>query len=116
MRKTADERANVVNNKLAEMAVAQRQIGEQVNELRAAIERNTAGAEETEKKLDRVLFACTAIQSSIITMANKAGTVDRGEREQHDDRGQKSSDVAADTAQQSPKEKAEVSGGGLAQI
>ena len=64
MRKAIDERANSVDNKLAEIAAVQRQISDQVSGLLKE------SAEETGKALDCVLSACTAaIQSA---MANKA--------------------------------------------
>ena len=42
MQKTANERANLVDAKLAEMATAQRQIGEHVSGFQANAERNAA--------------------------------------------------------------------------
>ena len=54
MKKVADERANAVDAKLAEMAT-QRHLESQVVELQATVERNCKqSAEETRKALDRV--------------------------------------------------------------
>ena len=85
MKKAADERADAVDAKLAEIAAAQRQIGEQVAGLRAdlggALKQSAA---ETEKALDRVrviqssVSACaTAIQAAMDSAddANKADKV-----------------------------------------
>ena len=54
-----DERAIVVDGKLAKLEAAQRQIGEQVAELRAAVERN---ATETGQTMDQV---CSEILGAV---------------------------------------------------
>ena len=55
MQKTADERAKVVDAKLAEMEVTQRQIGAQIAELRGVVEQNAAdfGNDFKEARLTR---------------------------------------------------------------
>jgi len=55
MQKEVDERENTVDSKLAEMEAAQRQIGEQVAELRGVVESNyKKSAEDTNQAIDRV--------------------------------------------------------------
>ena len=55
MRKAIDERENTVDAKLAEMVVAQRQIGEHVAELQGVVESNyEKSAKDTNQSMDRV--------------------------------------------------------------
>jgi len=55
MRKAADQYANAVDVKLAEMAAAQRQIGEHVAELQGVVESNyEKSAKDTKQAMDRV--------------------------------------------------------------
>jgi len=55
MRKAADDRENAVDAKFTEMAATQRQIGEQVAELRATVESNyKKSAEDTNQAMDRM--------------------------------------------------------------
>ena len=94
MQKKADERAKVVDAKLAE-------IGDQVSGLRADFGTALkASAEETGKALDRVLASCTAIQSAL---ANKVGKLIVNSTTMVDNRSA-SGDATADTAEQSPNE------------
>ena len=49
MQKAADERTNEVDKKFAELTAAQIQIGEQVAEIRVAVERNSASNTEIDR-------------------------------------------------------------------
>ena len=68
--------------KLTGLEVAQRQIGEQVAELRTTIERNSVeikqSAEKTKQVLDRVLSACGEIMGAIADKTNNKADADKG--------------------------------------